>query len=56
MASVLSRADWSFKGMAHDLGMLYSLGRDLAESKAWPNWAPDAEFRAARDKTEAKRK
>ena len=49
-------ADWSFKGMAHDLGMLYSLGRDLAESKAWPNWAPDAEFRAARDKTEAKRK
>jgi Zn-dependent M28 family amino/carboxypeptidase len=49
-------AQWSFKGMAHDLGMLYSLGRDLAESTAWPNWAPDAEFRAARDATAAKRK
>jgi hypothetical protein len=42
--------------MAHDLGMLYSLGRDLAESKDWPNWSKDAEFRAARDASAAKRK
>nr|WP_229259237.1 M28 family metallopeptidase [Duganella aceris] len=48
-------AKWSFAGMSHDLGMLYSLGRDLAESKDWPNWSKDAEFRAARDATAAQR-
>lgn len=49
-------ANWSFAGLSHDLGMLYSLGRDLADSKAWPNWSKDAEFRAARDASAAKRK
>jgi Zn-dependent M28 family amino/carboxypeptidase len=49
-------AKWSFAGMSHDLGMLYALGRDLAESKDWPNWSKDAEFRATRDATAAKRK
>jgi Zn-dependent M28 family amino/carboxypeptidase len=39
-------ANWTFAGMSHDLGMLYALGRDLAESKDWPNWSRDAEFRA----------
>ena len=47
---------WSFAGMSHDLGMLYSLGRDLADSKDWPNWSKDAEFRAARDASAAQRK
>jgi hypothetical protein len=27
----------------------------LANSRAWPNWSPDSEFRAARDKTAADR-
>ena len=49
-------AKWQFTGMAHDLGMLYSLGRDLADGKSWPNWASDAEFRAARDKSASDRK
>ncbi len=48
-------AEWPFTGMARDLGVLYSLGRDLAESKAWPNWASDSEFRAIRDQSAAKR-
>nr|WP_235893547.1 M28 family metallopeptidase [Lysobacter lacus] len=42
-------ASWTFKGMARDLQMLYSLGRDLANSNTWPNWSQDSEFRAARD-------
>jgi len=50
------QADWSFAGMAHDLGMLYALGRDLADTRAWPNWSQDAEFRATRDATAAQRK
>jgi Zn-dependent M28 family amino/carboxypeptidase len=47
---------WTFAGMSHDLGMLYALGRDLADSKDWPNWSKDAEFRAARDASAAQRK
>ncbi len=50
------KADWSFTGMARDLGLLYGLGRDLAESKDWPNWAQDAEFRAIRDASASKRR
>ncbi len=49
-------ADWSFTGMAHDMQILYELGHDLANSKAWPNWAKDSEFRAARDASAAERK
>ena len=49
-------ANWPFTGMAHDLGLLYGLGRDLADSNAWPNWAQDAEFRATRDASSARRK
>ncbi|WP_342316192.1 M28 family metallopeptidase [Lysobacter sp. FW306-1B-D06B] len=49
-------ADWTFLGMARDLTLLYSLGRDLADSDRWPNWDASSEFRAARDKTAADRK
>ncbi|GAB1596278.1 M28 family metallopeptidase [Lysobacter sp. PAGU 2638] len=44
-------ASWTFAGMARDLQMLYTLGRDLANSDRWPNWSQDSEFRAARDAT-----
>jgi Zn-dependent M28 family amino/carboxypeptidase len=50
------KAEWPFSGMARDLDILYSLGRDLADSKAWPNWSKDSEFRAARDRSAAERK
>jgi Zn-dependent M28 family amino/carboxypeptidase len=50
------RAEWTFEGMQRDLDILYSLGRDLAGSKAWPNWGKASEFRAARDKTAGERK
>lgn len=49
-------ADWAFTGMARDLGLLYTVGRNLADSDAWPNWDASSEFRAARDKTAADRK
>jgi Zn-dependent M28 family amino/carboxypeptidase len=47
--------EWTFTGMARDLGMLYAVGRDLADSKAWPNWSKDSEFRAARDRAHRER-
>jgi Zn-dependent M28 family amino/carboxypeptidase len=49
-------AQWSFTGMARDLGILYGLGRDLANSNGWPNWSPDSEFRAVRDRSASDRK
>jgi hypothetical protein len=42
--------------MARDLGLLYAVGRDLADSSAWPNWSKDSEFRAVRDKSAGARK
>jgi Zn-dependent M28 family amino/carboxypeptidase len=50
------QADWSFTGMARDLGLLYKLGADLADSSRWPNWSEDSEFRATRDASAAERK
>jgi len=48
-------ASWDFSGMAQDLQLLHDLGRDLANSRAWPNWSPDSEFRAARDRSASER-
>ena len=49
-------ASWSFTGMARDLELLYTLGNGLANSKRWPNWSQDSEFRAARDASAGERK
>ncbi len=50
------QASWTFAGMAHDLGILYKVGSDLANSGKWPNWSADSEFRAIRDASAAERK
>jgi Zn-dependent M28 family amino/carboxypeptidase len=47
---------WDLTGMAEDLAMLYAVGTRLANSREWPNWSPDSEFRAERDKTAAARR
>jgi Zn-dependent M28 family amino/carboxypeptidase len=49
------QANWDFTGMAEDVELMHNLGRDLANSRAWPDWSPDSEFRAVRDKTDAER-
>jgi Zn-dependent M28 family amino/carboxypeptidase len=46
---------WDFTGMAEDVQLLHNLGRDLANSRDWPNWSPDSEFRATRDKSASER-
>jgi Zn-dependent M28 family amino/carboxypeptidase len=46
---------WDFTGMAQDVQLMHDLGRDLANSRVWPNWSPDSEFRAIRDQTAAER-
>ena len=42
---------WDFSGIAKDGAMLHAVGERLANSREWPNWAPDSEFRATRDRT-----
>jgi Zn-dependent M28 family amino/carboxypeptidase len=50
------KPDWTFAGMSHDLGVLYQVGSDLANSIEWPDWSQDSEFRATRDESAAARK
>jgi Zn-dependent M28 family amino/carboxypeptidase len=47
---------WDLRGAAEDIDLLYEVGRGLANSKAWPTWNPDSEFKAIRDETAAARK
>jgi len=47
--------DWDFTGMAQDAELLHGVGERLANSRDWPNWSPDSEFRAARDASAAER-
>ncbi|HYZ47623.1 MAG TPA: M28 family metallopeptidase [Sphingomonas sp.] len=49
-------SDWDLSGMTNDLGLLYTLGSNLANSREWPNWSPESEFRATRDQSAALRK
>ena len=48
--------DWTFAGAARDLEVLYSLGHDLANSRAWPNWDRSESFRAVRDQSADQRR
>ncbi|MCR6643621.1 MAG: M28 family metallopeptidase [Terricaulis sp.] len=40
---------WDMRGGSEDLGLLYDVGRRLADSEEWPRWRDNAEFRAARE-------
>ncbi|HMI40817.1 MAG TPA: hypothetical protein VK485_06265, partial [Sphingomicrobium sp.] len=46
---------WDFSGIVADAQLLHAVGRDLANSDAWPNWSEDSEFRAVRDQSAGER-
>jgi len=46
---------WDFRGLAQDANLLHIVGERLANSREWPNWSADSEFRAERDKTAVER-
>ena len=48
--------DWDLRGAAADVDLLYVVGRKIATSKAWPEWKPGNEFKAARDVSAAARR
>ena len=49
-------ADWDLSGMAEDDRLLHILGERLANSREWPNWRKDSEFRAKRDQSAGERR
>ena len=48
-------ASWDLTGLAEDAQLLHLVGERLANSRLWPNWTPDSEFRATRDRSAAER-
>ncbi|KQN09520.1 peptidase M28 [Sphingobium sp. Leaf26] len=45
--------NWDWTGIAADLKLYYTVGRELATTNDWPNWVDGDEFRAIRDKDRA---
>ena len=41
------RADWDFSGAVEDMQLMFLLGYRVAQSTAFPQWKPGAEFRRA---------
>lgn len=42
-------ADWDLSGAEQDVRLFYQVGREVIDSKTWPNWNAGTEFRAIRD-------
>ncbi len=47
------RAGMDWRGAVQDLELLHAVGSRLANEKSFPNWYPQNEFRAARDRVRA---
>ena len=46
---------WTFAGTVQEAGVAYSLGRELANSEAWPEWNAGNEFKPLREESAAAR-
>ena len=46
---------WDLSGIADDAVLLHAVGRNLANSRSWPQWSRDSEFRPVRDLSNAER-
>jgi Zn-dependent M28 family amino/carboxypeptidase len=50
------RPDWDLRGAAQDVALAYAIGRELAFSRAWPEWKPGSEFRPIRERSATARR
>ena len=41
------RDDWDFSGGVQDIQLLFQVGYDIAQGKAWPQWTVGSEFKGA---------
>jgi len=44
------RPDWDLSGALEDLRVYYAIGARAASTTQWPQWKPDSEFKARRDR------
>jgi Zn-dependent M28 family amino/carboxypeptidase len=49
-------ATWNLEGGLQDIGLVYLIGKKLANENTWPQWKTGSEFKAIRDSTSDKRK
>ena len=47
--------NWDLRGAAQDVSLAWRIGRELANSRAWPQWRQGSEFRAVRETSAAQR-
>ena len=47
---------WDLRGFVQDVDLLYTLGHQLANARAWPQWLEGSEFKGRRDRTAAARR
>ncbi len=43
---------WNWKGLDQNLWLFYYVGKDLANSRYWPQWSETSEFRAIREESD----
>ena len=49
-------ASWDLRGAAQDVELFHTIGRDLANSRRWPEWRSASEFAAIRNESKSDRK
>ncbi len=49
-------ADWDLRGAAQDVGLFKTIGTKLANSRLWPEWRDDSEFKSVRAESAGERK
>ncbi|HWK73886.1 MAG TPA: M20/M25/M40 family metallo-hydrolase [Povalibacter sp.] len=49
-------AKWDLRGAAQDVALYYAIGKELANSRRWPQWRNDSEFKAVREASNAQRR
>lgn len=48
--------DWDLRGAVQDVQLFQAIGGELANSRRWPEWREDSEFRATRAQSAAERR
>ncbi len=46
---------WNFAGTVQEASVAFAVGRDLANSTAWPSWNAGNEYKPLREKTDGDR-
>jgi Zn-dependent M28 family amino/carboxypeptidase len=48
-------SSWDLRGAAQDVELFHTIARELANSRRWPEWRRDSEFRAIREESKRAR-